>query len=166
MPRRSSVAFISALALGAGMGGCGGGDGADTSRTTATSSTTPATTTAEVAKVDMRKAGATEVKVDGDWLVATDDAIWISGGTELDRLDPKTGEKTGVVRISGGPCLSPAYAFGALFAATCFADKGLVRIDPQTLEVTKSINLPITDLYNQEGTIAAGEEAVWIIIDG
>jgi streptogramin lyase len=53
-----------------------------------------------------------------------------------------------------------------VFSATCYADKGLARINPQTLEVTSSIRLPTTDLYNQEGTIAAGEGAVWVIIDG
>jgi streptogramin lyase len=162
MSRQSSVALVSALVLGAGLGGCGGDDSADTS-TTATTTSTPS---AEVDHVDLRKAGASEVKIDGDWLVASDDAIWLSSSTELDRLDPKTGEKTGGVRVPGGPCLSPAYAFGALFSATCYADKGLVRINPQTLEVTSSIRLPTTDLYNQEGTIAAGEGAVWVIIDG
>jgi streptogramin lyase len=141
--------------------GCGGGDAADTSATAATE-----TTATPVAKVDLRKAGATQLKIDGDWLVGTDDAIWLSGGTELNRLDPKTGKKTGAVSVPGGPCLSPAYAFGALFAATCYADEGLVRIDPDTLEVTKNIRLPTPDLYNQEGSIAAGEGAIWVIVDG
>jgi streptogramin lyase len=165
MSRRSSVGLISALLLGASLGGCGGGDGADISTTAATTSTS-STTAAAVDRVDLPKAGAREVKIDGDWLVATDDAIWISADTELDQLDPKTGDKTGAVRVPGGPCLSPAYAFGAVFSATCYADKGLVRINPQTLEVTSSIRLPTPDLYNQEGTIAAGEGAVWVIIDG
>ncbi len=162
MPRRSSLALLSALMLGAGLGGCGGGDGANTSVAATDSGPTPA----EVEKVDLSKAGAEELKIDGDWLVGTDDAVWLSGDTEFDRLDPQTGKQTGVVKVPGGPCLSPAYAFGALFAATCYADEGLVRIDPGTLQVTRSIRLATPDLYNQEGSIAAGEGAVWVIIDG
>lgn len=164
MSRRSSVALIGALLFGAALSGCGG-DSADTSTTAATTST-PSTTTTDVHGVDLLKAGAKEVEIEGDWLVATDDAIWLSADTELDRLDPKTGERTGVVDVPGGPCLSPAYAFGALFAATCYADEGLVRIDPKKLEVTDSISLQTPDLYNQEGTVAAGEGAVWVIVDG
>lgn len=158
MSCRSHVALVSALVLGAGLVGCGGGGTA--------ASTAADAAGAGVAKVDLRKAGAAKVKVDGDWLVAADNAVWISAGTEIDQLDPKTGEKTGAVDVPGGPCLSPAYAFGALFAATCYNDKGLVRIDPQTLKVTSSIHLPTTDLYNEEGTIAVGGGAVWVIIDG
>jgi DNA-binding beta-propeller fold protein YncE len=42
----------------------------------------------------------------------------------------------------------------------------MVRIDPEKLEVTNEVPLPTTDLYNQEGTIAAGEGAIWIVVDG
>jgi streptogramin lyase len=147
--------------LGAGLGGCGGDDGDDSSTSAATSTTT----TAEVNPVDLRKAGATEAKLDGDWLVATDDAVWLSAGPDFLRLDPETGKETGRVHVPGGLCLDGAYASGSLYSATCYAERGMVRIDPRRLEVTDSVRLPITDLYNQEGTIAAGEGAIWVIID-
>ena len=162
MSRRFSVALISALVLGGGLYGCGGGDGSDPSTSATTSTTTPG----QVENVDLRKAGAAEVKIDGDWLVGTDDAVWLSAGPEFDRLDPKTGKRTGGVSVPGGLCLDPVYEYGALYSATCYSEEGLVRIDPQKLEVTDSVRLPVTDFYNQEGTIDAGEGAVWVIIDG
>ena len=44
--------------------------------------------------------------------------------------------------------------------------RGWFGIDPKRLEVTDEVPLPTTDLYNQEGTIAAGEGAIWVVIDG
>jgi streptogramin lyase len=152
--------ILTAVVVGVALGGCGGG-GDDPSP-----STTSTTATAAATRVDLSKAGATEVKIDGDWLVGTDDNLWLSAGTEFDRLDPETGKQTAGVRVPAGLCLGPAYAYGALYSATCYADKGLVRIDPKQLAVTDAAPLPITDLYNQEGTIAAGEGAVWVIVDG
>ena len=161
---RSSPALATALVFGALVGGCGA-DGSDTS-TSAPTDTTGTTTSADVKTVDMRKAGAKEIKLDGDWLVGTDDAVWVMLGTEFLRLDPGSGKRTGGVKVPGGLCLGGAYAFGALYSATCYADKGMVRIDPKQLEVTDEVPLPTTDLYNQEGTIAAGEGAIWVVIDG
>jgi streptogramin lyase len=156
------LALIGALALGVWLGGCGGDDDSDTSTSTPGSTTA----TADVEKVDLRKAGATEIKIDGDWLIGTEDAVWLSAGTAFDRLDPETGKKDGAVSVPGGLCLDPAYAFGALYSATCYADKGLVRIDPEKLEVTDTVRLPVTGLFNEEGTIAAGEGAIWVVLDG
>jgi streptogramin lyase len=155
---RFAAVFTGVLVLG----GCGGDDGSETS-TSAAGSTTG---TADVEKVDLRKAGATEIEIDGDWLVGTDDAVWLSAGPDFDRLDPATGKQSGGVHVPGGLCLDGVYEFGALYSATCYADEGLVRIDPEKLEVTNTARLPITDFYNQEGAIDAGEGAVWVIIDG
>ena len=155
---RFAAVLIGVLVLG----GCGGDDGAESS-TSAAGSTTG---TADVQKVDLRKAGAQEIKIDGDWLIGTDDAVWLSAGTAFDRLDPETGEKDGEVSVPGGLCLGPASASGALYSATCYAERGLVRIDPKTLEVTDTVRLPVTRFYNEEGTIAAGEGAIWVVLDG
>jgi streptogramin lyase len=155
---RFAAVLIGVLVLG----GCGGDDGSDTS-TSAAGSTTG---TADVEKVDLPKAGATEIEIDGDWLVGTDDAVWLSAGTDFDRLDPATGKQNGGVHVPGGLCLKPVYAFGALYSATCYADDGLVRIDPEKLEVTDAVRLPVTGFYNEEGTIAAGEGAIWVVVDG
>ncbi len=144
--------------------GCGGGGGDSSS---STDSSTPTSTTAtQVPTVNLVKAGATKTKINGDWLVAGDGAIWLTDDTKIHRLNAKTGQPDGEVPVPGGPCLGGAYGFGALFAETCYNDEGLVRVDPSSLKVTDQISLPTPDLYNQEGSIAAGEGAVWLIIDG
>jgi streptogramin lyase len=155
---RFAAVLIGVLVLG----GCEGDDGSESS-TSAAGSTTG---TADVQKVDLRRAGATEIEIDGDWLVGTDDAVWLSAGTDFDRLDPATGKQNGGVHVPGGLCLRPVYAFGALYSATCYADDGLVRIDPEKPEVTDTVRLPVTGFYNEEGTIAAGEGAIWVVVDG
>lgn len=162
MPRRSPAALIVVLSVGAGLGACGGHDDASTTASSATVSTP----SGQVKTVDLRKAGAKEVSLDGDWLVATKDAVWITAGREVDRLDPQTAEQTGDVSVPGGPCLGGAYAFGAIFMPTCYSTKGLVRIDPETQRVTDQIRVPTSGLYNEEGSIAAGEGAVWMVLDG
>jgi DNA-binding beta-propeller fold protein YncE len=164
MARLFVFGLISGLALGVGLGGCGG-DGADRLTTTASNATT-ATTAADVKMVDLRKAGARMIKLDGDWLVATEDAIWVNAGPEFDVLNPETGQSTGHVSVPGGLCLGGVYAYGAMYSATCYSDKGMVRIDPKTLSVTDEVPLATPDLYNQEGTIDAGEGAIWIVLDG
>ena len=55
--------------------------------------TTGTTTTADVKTVDMRKAGAKEIKLDGDWLVGTDDAVWVMLGTEFAPARPREREE-------------------------------------------------------------------------
>ena len=157
---RASAGLLLALATSA-LIGCGGDDDQDATTTSAATSTTAA-----VQQIDLVKAGATKTRITGDWLVAGDGAIWLTDDTDVHRLDPQTGRPEGAVPVPGGPCLGGAYAFGALYAATCYNDEGLVRIDPKRLEVTDQIPLPTPDLYQQEGSIAAGEGAVWLVIDG
>ena len=156
MTGASAAVLASVLVLGVAVGGCGGDDSSDA----------PSSTAADVRMVDLRDAGAKEISIDGDWLVGTDDAVWVMLGTEVDRLDAESGETTGIVKVPGGPCLGGVYAFGAMYWPTCYADRGMVRIEPEKLEVTDRVPLPTTDLYNQEGTIAAGAGAIWIVVDG
>lgn len=163
MTRLLAIGIVGALALGTGLIGCGD-QGAEAS--TSTDGNTTTTTTADVKMVDLRTAGAKIIKLDGDWLVATDDAIWVNAGPEFDVLDPETGETTGRVSVPGGLCLGGVYAYGAMYSATCYADEGMVSIDPKTLAVTDEVPLATPDLYNQEGTIDAGEGAIWIVLDG
>lgn len=161
-PRRSSVVLISALVLGVSLGGCGGGDGGNTS--TAAAGTT-VTANADVDNVNLSKAGARELTGTG-WSVPTTRSGSAAARSSTGSTRRSVGRPASSGSRAGRALVSPAYAFGALFAATCYADEGLVRIDPDKLEVTGSVHLPTPDLYNQEGSIAAGEGAVWVIIDG
>jgi hypothetical protein len=155
------VVPIVVLAIGAAIAGCGDDDDPGSISTLAVTISTPS---AQIKKVDLLKAGATEANIDGDWLLSTKNAVWVTAGSEVIRIDPKTGQRNGGVRVPGGPCLGGTYAFGAMFMPTCYTDECLVRIDPETQRVTDQIRLPTPDLYNQESSMAAGEGAVWMII--
>jgi streptogramin lyase len=156
MSRPRTAVAIGALVLGMGIAGCGGGgDGADTS-----------TSTSSTKSVDLKQAGAKVIKLDADWLVGTGDDVWVNAGPQFIRLDPDTGEQNGSVNVPGALCLQPMYAEGALYSATCGSDRGLVRVDPQKLKVTGDVSLPTPSVYNEEGNIAFGEEAIWIVVDG
>jgi streptogramin lyase len=150
-------AALSALLLT----GCGGDGSDDQSATTSTTIPAPA----PVRTIDLDKAGAKKINQNGDRLAAGAGAIWLSDARTYHRIDPASGRVTNTLEVPGGPCLGSAFAFGALWTATC-VEGGLSRIDPKSLKVTDHILLPIPTLYDQEETIAAGEGAVWLVVDG
>lgn len=157
------TALPGALAVLAVIAGCGGGDDEATSTSTS-STTTTSTTEAQSPETNLNKA-ATKISVAGDWLAAGEGGVWISGSTEIERLDPKSGKPSGVVKVPEGPCEASDVGFGAVWTATCF-EPGLARIDPETLEVTDHVALKIPKSLGGEGSIGAGEGGVWLVVDG
>jgi len=148
-----------------GAAGCGGGGEATPAGTGET--TTEAATTAP-AEQDVTEAGATEVAVTGDWLSAGAEAIWLSNppSREVYRLDPRTGAAVARINVPQGPCAASDFGFGSLWTATC--DKpGLAEIDPATNHVSRHLPLGVgAVLDGGEASIAAGEGAVWVVLQG
>jgi virginiamycin B lyase len=145
---------------------CGGGDGGgderakkggsqpadDSRRSTATGET------------DVNKAGATKIRIHGDWLAAGAGAVWLTGGSEIYRLDPQTARTIAKIAVPQQPCEGSAVGFGALWTATC-VKPGLARIDPATNRVSRHVPLAIPDELGGEASIGAGAGGVWLVVD-
>jgi len=117
---------------------------------------------------DIGQAGATSVKVAGDWLAAGEGGIWLSDppGKVIRRLDPGSGALTATIRVPQEPCEATDVAFGALWTATC-GSPGLARIDPKSNKVSGFVALPLSgELLAGEGSVGAGAGGVWLVIDG
>jgi virginiamycin B lyase len=165
MERIAVIVIVLAFATVA-MLGCGGGDDesttsvADTSSTTETSESAPAPE-----RTNLKQAGATKITVDGDWLAAGEGAVWLSGRSEIHRLDPQSGRPVQTIPVPEGPCEATDVGFGSLWTATC-KKPGLARIDPGSNRVLGEIPLDIPSSLDGEGSIGAGEGGVWLVIDG
>ena len=156
MRRALATAAICAVALA----GCGGSDESDTS--TAVSEPEVVETNLPPEE-DFLKAGGEKLDVVGDWMAAGAGSIWLTGSTEVRRLDPADGHVE-TINLPETPCNKSVFAFGAYWTATCVED-GLARIDPESNEVTH-VSLPTAELHDGNGMIAAGEGSVWLITDG
>jgi virginiamycin B lyase len=164
--RRGSLIVLIVMV---GVVGCGGADGDTSGR----SSPAPASNeqageklpTAAPGETDVRKAGATAVSVDGDWLAAGAGGVWLTGQNQVLRLDPATGRVVATIEVPQAPCMASATGFGALWTATC-TPGGLARIDPETNQVTDHVRLRVASALGGEGSIGVGTDGIWVIIDG
>jgi YVTN family beta-propeller protein len=107
-----------------------------------------------------------------DWQVVTDDAVWVSNAPKntVHRLDVKTNKEVATIEVDKRPCSGLATGFGSVWVPLC-GDRpnvengmkpALARIDVKTNQVTATI---AAGPANSEGGIAAGPEAVWMVID-
>jgi virginiamycin B lyase len=98
-----------------------------------------------------------------DWQVITDDAVWVANGPKgtVHRLDVKTNSVVAAVAVGKRPCSGLAAGFGSIWVPIC-GDKGLVRIDLKTNQVTATLPIPPSQ---SEGGIAASPDAIWLVTD-
>jgi len=118
-----------------------------------------------VVETDVLAAGAQTIALKGDWLAAGEDAVWLSGETDIFRIDPQSGEGVATIPVPEGPGEASDIGFGALWTAT-IREPGLARIDPATNRVSAHIPLRLPPRLGGEGSIGAGEGAVWVVTDG
>jgi len=162
-PSRSPlwVVFVVALALGAG---CGGDDG-ETDPTVSSEAETSAGEASSPEVTDIEEAGAKRFRMPGDWLTADEESVWLSGASSVKQLDARTGRTLTTTKIAENPCLGSDLGYGAIWTATC-RPGGLVRLDPETGEVTDRISIPgLPSLEGANGTIAAGAGGIWLVVD-
>jgi virginiamycin B lyase len=159
MPRWVAAAV---LVVSPVLAACGGGD-EPAKKPTATA--TAARTPAAVAETNVENAGAEKIFIKGDWLAAGEGGIWLSGDSDVFRLDPGTGRRKAAIPVKQGPCEASDVGFGAVWTATC-KTRGLARIDPSTNRVAGHVRLPVPVGLDGEGSIGAGEGGVWLAIDG
>lgn len=164
MPRRSQCwAAAVALVLSPVLAACGGGDDGSAKRPAATA--TAAKTPAPVAETSIENAGAEKIFIKGDWLAAGEGGIWLSGESDVYRLDPRSGQRKAAIHVRQGPCEATDVGFGAVWTATCKV-RGLAKIDPSTNRVVGHVRVPVPVALDGEGSIGAGEGGVWLVTDG
>jgi virginiamycin B lyase len=159
MISRFLIAAVVALCLGCG------GNGSDRQ---GAPPQTVATATEPAEPQDVEEAGATAVSITGDWLSQGADAIWLTNppSNEIYRLNPVSGETVATIPVPESPCAASDFGFGMLWTATCVT-RGLARIDPAVNLVTAHLRLPVAAAdEGGESSVAAGEGAVWVVLQG
>jgi len=96
-----------------------------------------------------------------DFMVIAFGRVWVGGVDDgVGVFDPATGASLGSVEAR--PCTPMDAGFGAVWSGDCSAPRSVVRIDPNSMQVTGQVEVPFSD----EGSVAAGEGAVWMVGDG
>lgn len=111
---------------------------------------------------DLRPLATFDVEGHPDWMVVTDDAVWVTSSNvnHVVRLDAKTNQVTTIVTIKK-PCSGLAAGFGSIWAPSC-GSQSLVRIDPQSGKIQAEIPAGPAD---SEGGITVGAGSVWMASD-
>lgn len=112
--------------------------------------------------VDVHPLATFAVEGEPDWMVVTEDAVWVASSNvnHVVRLDPATNQAGVIVTVSK-PCSGLAAGFGSIWIPSC-GGHSLVRVDAQTGKVQAEIPAPPAD---SEGGIAVGAGSVWMTID-
>jgi virginiamycin B lyase len=144
--------------------GCGGSHKDDSAAKTATPTASTSASNAG-AETDIDQAGAKRIDIKGDWLAAGVGGVWLSADAVIYRLDPVSGRRRATIRVPQGPCEASDVGFGSVWTATC-KTPGLARIDPDSNSVTGRVRLSIPSSLDGEGSVGAGEGAVWLVTQG
>jgi YVTN family beta-propeller protein len=97
-----------------------------------------------------------------DWLVITEDAVWVTSSkvNHVARLDASTNKVSLIVTIPK-PCSGLAAGFGSLWVPSC-GNHTLDRVDPQTGKIVAEIPVGPAD---SEGGVTIGDGSVWLAAD-
>jgi hypothetical protein len=106
------------------------------------------------------------IKVGGtaDWVLITDDAVWVASTKPYAvlRIDPARNRIVASVKVSGEACSGFAFGFGSIWVPLCGKKPALVRID--AAKNTIIATLPITPA-GPEGGITTSDDSVWLATD-
>jgi mono/diheme cytochrome c family protein len=124
----------------------------------------PSQAHADAALTPIADAAAATLVIPGsaDFLVADDDAVWITNRGRLEKLVRNEPAPVASV-VMPRPCGAPAVGFGAVWVANC-TDRSLYRIDRSTATVTATIATGLAD-RSGELSVAAGAGSVWVLSD-
>jgi YVTN family beta-propeller protein len=111
---------------------------------------------------DIRPQATFPVEGKPDWMVVTDDAVWVASANvnHVVLLDPATNLPGAIVTIAE-PCSGLAAGFGSIWVPSCGAHN-LVRFDSQTGKIQAEIPASPAE---SEGGIAVGAGSVWMATD-
>jgi streptogramin lyase len=111
---------------------------------------------------DIRPLATFVVEGRPDWMVVTDDAVWVASANvnHVVRLDPVTNRPGTIVTVAE-PCSGLAAGFRSIWVPSC-GGHNLVRFDSQTGQIQAEISASPAD---SEGGIAVGAGSVWLATD-
>ena len=97
-----------------------------------------------------------------DWMVVTDDAVWITSSkvNHVVRMDASA-NKVSMIVTTPRPCSGLTAGFGSIWSPSC-GNHTLARIDPQTGKVVTEIPAGPAD---SEGGVTVGDGSVWLATD-
>lgn len=98
-----------------------------------------------------------------DWLVVTEDSVWVSNKPKnsVTRMDVKTNKVSATIPVGQKPCSGITAGFGSIWVPNC-GDNTMSRIDIKTNEVVATI--PVGPAHS-EGGVATGAGSVWMLTD-
>ena len=99
-----------------------------------------------------------------DWMVMTDDAVWVANGKlkAVQRIDPKTNTVVAKIDFPAPPCSGLAFGFGSVWVPLEGKPGALARIDAATNQITATLLIaPASD----EGSITVSGDSVWLMGD-
>lgn len=117
---------------------------------------------AQVQLSTLKKTATIELGGSPDWMVITDDAVWIANDRlkAVQRIDPKNNTIAAKIDFAAAPCSGLAFGFGSLWVPLCGEPSTLARVDPTTNKVVAILPVgPVDD----EGSITASDGSVWIV---
>jgi YVTN family beta-propeller protein len=94
----------------------------------------------------------------GDWVGIAFGFVWLKTSGDVEKIDPATNRVVASIPVAS--CRGFAAGFGRLWTLDCGAGK-LLAIDPMQGKVSASTALQLDDA--SEGSIAAGDGAIWVI---
>ncbi|MDX1984962.1 MAG: hypothetical protein SFV51_32115 [Bryobacteraceae bacterium] len=98
-----------------------------------------------------------------DWLVVTEDAVWVSNKPKntIHRMDPKTNKVVATITVGKKPCSGITAGFGSVWVPNC-EDQTVSRVDMKENRVVATIAVGPA---HTEGGIAASPDSIWILSD-
>lgn len=108
--------------------------------------------------------GTTKIGVTADWVLVTDDAVWVGSRKPYAvlRIDPATNRIVATVRISGEACSGLASGFASIWAPVCGKKPARIRIHAARNAGTATLTIPPA---GSKGGIPTSDDNVWLVRD-
>src|SRR6267143_599129 len=98
----------------------------------------PGVTEVQVPFTSLHPSAALKIGRTADWVLVTDDAIWVTSTKpySLQRIDPATNTVVAKVRLPGAACSASAFGFDSVWVPVCGKKPLLARVDAHTNRIT------------------------------
>jgi virginiamycin B lyase len=118
----------------------------------------------QVPFASLRPSATLKVGGAADWVLVTDDAVWVAGTkpNSVQHIDPITNRIVAKVALTGEACSGLAFGFGSVWVPVCGKKPTLVRVDAQKNAVIATLPVPTVEA---EGGIATSTDSVWLVTD-